>query len=434
MNITILGGGIAAISLAFFLQNKKKIKKINIIEKESKLGGLLRSFNFDSIHYDVGPHIIFSKHKEILELNKDFLGKNISKLKRSNKIIYNKKTLIKYPFENELNKLSGEDLNFALNNFINNPFKNYKPDNMLQFFLKLFGKGITDLYLRPYNEKIWKFDPSFLDTQMVERIPQPPKKDILKSAKGHATEGYKHQLFFYYPKKGGIESLFEAYKKKLGKKIKIYRKSKIKKLSLKKNYQNTFFSNKIIKSQKVISTIPLNELYFLINKKDSEVENYSKKLLYNSIKIITLKIKGNYYGNNFAFMIPDKNIIFHRLSKLNFLGKEYSLKGYTFLQAEITFRKNDLVDKMSKKELMKKIISDLKILKFLKNNKDIKKFEIKTFKYAYVIYDLDHRKNVDYLLNFYKKNNIICSGRLGSWEYLNSDQVINQSKKISRKI
>ena len=41
---------------------------------------------------------------------------------------------------------------------------------------------------------------------MVERIPRPPKEDILKSAKRKKTEGYKHQLFFYYPK-GGIQSL-----------------------------------------------------------------------------------------------------------------------------------------------------------------------------------------------------------------------------------
>ena len=87
MNIIILGGGISGISLAYFIQNFEKIKKIYIIEKDKKLGGLLRSYKFDNIHYDVGPHIIFSKHKEILDLNKKLLGKNINKIKRSNKII-----------------------------------------------------------------------------------------------------------------------------------------------------------------------------------------------------------------------------------------------------------------------------------------------------------------------------------------------------------
>ena len=46
---------------------------------------------------------------------------------------------------------------------------------------------------------------------MVERIPKPPKEDIIKSAKGISTEGYKHQLYFHYPKKNGIQALFDAY-------------------------------------------------------------------------------------------------------------------------------------------------------------------------------------------------------------------------------
>lgn len=433
MKITILGGGIAAISLAYFLQNKKKIQKINILEKSNKFGGLLRSYKFEKIYYDVGPHIIFSKHKEILDLNKKILSNNLSKLRRSNKIIYNKKKFIKYPFENELSKLNKKDLKYCLDNFLNNPYKDYIPENMYQFFLKTFGKGISELYLNIYNEKIWKFDPNFLDTQMVERIPKPPISDIIKSAKGIKTEGYKHQLNFYYPKKKGIQSLFDSFKNSLNNKVNLINNAKINKIITSKNKHKIYFNNRNIKSDYLISTIPLNELnkYVSSNPKISEV---SKKLLFNSIKIIMLKVKGNFAGKNFAFMIPDKDIIFHRISKLNFLGKNYSKAGFTYFQAEITYKKNDLIDKMSLSEIKRKVKMDLKKINFINSLNDVKKIEVKSFKYAYVIYDLDHRKNVDYLINFYKNNNIICSGRFGSWEYLNSDQVIYQSFKISKKI
>ena len=105
MKIAILGGGIAAISLASFLQNSRKIKEINIFEKENEIGGLLRSYKIDKIYYDVGPHIIFSRNKEILKKILQVLGRNKIKIRRSNKILYNKNTYIKYPFENELYKL-----------------------------------------------------------------------------------------------------------------------------------------------------------------------------------------------------------------------------------------------------------------------------------------------------------------------------------------
>ena len=85
-------------------------------------------------------------------------------------------------------------------------------------------------YLEPYNRKIWKFDPSFMDTQMVERIPKPPKNDIINSAKGIKSEGYKHQLYFQYPKSKGIQALFDAYYSSLNMKkqdLFKYKKSKI---------------------------------------------------------------------------------------------------------------------------------------------------------------------------------------------------------------
>ena len=81
MKAIILGGGISGISLAHFLQESKKIKKITILEKDKIPGGLLRSFNCKGIAYDVGPHIIFSKYKDILKKNILMLGKNVQTLK-----------------------------------------------------------------------------------------------------------------------------------------------------------------------------------------------------------------------------------------------------------------------------------------------------------------------------------------------------------------
>ena len=64
---------------------------------------------------------------------------------------------------------------------------------------------------------------------MVERIPRPQKLILLKVQKGKKTEGYKHQLYFYYPKTGGIQSLFDAYVRKLNSKVEIINNVKIKK-------------------------------------------------------------------------------------------------------------------------------------------------------------------------------------------------------------
>ena len=53
-----------------------------------------------------------------------------------------------------------------------------------------------------------------------------------------------------------------------------------------------------------------------------------------------------------------------------------------------------------------KIISGLKELNLIKKNSDVNFKNLKKFKYAYVIYNLTHRKNVDQLLSHYRKKNI----------------------------
>ena len=433
MKAIILGAGISGISLAHFLQNNKKIKKITIIEKDKLPGGLLRSFNYKGIAYDVGPHIIFSKHKAILEKNISMLGKNIQTLKRSNKIIYKNK-YIKFPFENELYKLPKKDLDYCINTFLNNPFEKYDYQNMIQFFYKMFGEGITRIYLEPYNRKIWKFDPSFMDTQMVERIPKPPKKDIINSSKGIVTEGYKHQLFFQYPKSKGIQALFDVYKNSLNQKNNILLNQKIKFVKKEKKNFVVSANNKILKSDILLSTIPLNEFCEIYSGTPENILNISKNLKFNSIIICLINIKGEFGGNNFAFMVPDKDIIFHRISKLDFLGKNYSHPKTTSFLVEITFRKGDYISRLKNNDIIDKIHQGLVKLKFSRNKNNINFFQIKKFKYAYVIYDLMHRYNVDKILNFFKKEKIYHGGRCGSWEYLNSDQVIFQSKKIIEKL
>ena len=67
----------------------------------------------------------------------------------------------------------------------------------------------------PYNEKIWKYDPSCMDTQMVDRIPKPPLEDIIRSAEGNNSEGYLHQLFFHYPEVGGFQTIVDSLEKKI---------------------------------------------------------------------------------------------------------------------------------------------------------------------------------------------------------------------------
>ena len=130
-------------------------------------------------------------------------------------------------------------------------------------------------------------------------------------------------------------------------------------------------------------------------------------------------------------MVADKNVKFHRISKLDFMGEGYHIDGTATYMAEITYRKNDLNDKASDEELIQKVIEGLQTIGFIDSAEDVNFSDLRRFEYAYVIYDLNHRKNMDLIKEYFEKQGIYLNGRFGSFEYLNMDAIIRQSKTLA---
>jgi protoporphyrinogen oxidase len=425
-DLLILGGGIAGLSLAYFLD-----REATVLEREETVGGLGRSYRLNGVAYDVGPHIIFSKNQEILNLHTSLI--ETSTIRRSNQIVYGGR-FIKYPFENDLASLDSRDRDYCLTEFLNNPYGKYAHTNMLQFFLKTFGEGITRLYLAPYNEKIWKFDPSCLDTQMVERIPKPLIEDILASARGVSTEGYLHQLYFHYPKAGGFQSLIDAYQRAAEKKNhKILTGVQIRALVHENGRWQVETSSGVIRCRELVNCMPIHELSTYLAPPEP-VASALSRLLYNSIHIVVVQVKEDAIGDHFALYIPDKDIIFHRLSKLNFLGDAYKPPGVgSTLMAEVTFRPGSYLSSLSEGEIVSRTINGLERLGFV-NRANVTDTALRTEKYAYVIYDLDHRKNADLVLGWLRQQGIRCVGRFAEFEYLNTDAVAERTLALAREL
>lgn len=428
--MAIMGGGLSGLSLAFFLQNKKDIEKIYIFEKESEPGGLCRSFDFGERKVDIGPHIFFSKDKATLDFMLSILGENKDIHRRSNRIIY-KGNFIQYPFENDLSSLPAEDCEICVDTFIHNPYRKYDSQNMLQFFLKTFGEGITDLYLRPYNEKIWKFDPVFMNTKMVDRIPQPPDEDILRSARGETVDGYLHQLYFYYPKEGATESLIRGLVQQFNEKVTIVTNIDISKIIKERQGWILKAQDKEWHFDKLASCIPVNEFVKLYEKSSKSVLSAAEDLKFNHIMLAMAELINDKAGENYAFMIPDKDVIFHRLSKVDFLGENYSKGRNVAYMMEFTYRDNDYRLNWSEERLCQEFIKGLKQIKFIESSNEVKSMMIRKFPYAYVVYDMKHEKNMKRIRLFFEKEGVFLNGRFGNFEYWNMDRVIKESKILA---
>lgn len=433
MKALILGAGLSGISTAYFLQGNSNFTDITILEKETTPGGLCRSIRKNEYIYDIGPHILFSKDKEMLELMLSVLDEK-NDLKRSNKILY-KKCQIQYPFENDLSKLPSEDLHYCINAFEHNPYEDYVPTNMIQFFLKTFGEGITNTYLRPYNEKIWKYDPAFMNTSMVDRIPKPTREEIRRSAAGETVDGYVHQLYFSYPAKGGIEAVPNGFLQCLDKgKCHVHVNSIVDCVEkTASGFLVTTSDGQKYEGDKLISTIPVQELTRAYRYVPESIVENVNDLRYNSIAIAFVKIPYDLCGDNYAFMIPDKNVIFHRISKMDFLGPAYHHTDEATYMVEVTYRKNDKIDTLSDVEFRNQITQGMVDIGFAKFASDVEIVDITHYPYAYVIYDLHHTDNMMRIRQYYRDEGIILNGRFGNFEYWNMDRILRESYELCKR-
>jgi protoporphyrinogen oxidase len=426
MNIGICGGGLAGISLGGLINPGHRV---TILEADSTGGGLARSFPFRGFSYDIGPHILFSKSPAVLQAMLAVAPGEFIPHRRSNQIWY-KGRLIKYPFENYLGLLPPEEARYCVDTFLQNPYEDYAAENMLQFFLRTFGAGITDTYLRPYNAKIWKCDPAFLDLQMVGRIPKPPAEDIVSGARGEFKEGYVHQARFYYPRKGGIQVFVDKLAESLPSSATLATGQRV--ASIERNgggWRVSCHDGTQWRFDRLVNCMPLHELFPCLRLEvPTAVAEALPRLRYNSLIFGLAVFRKDGAGQNFAFNIPQSEVLFHRVSKLNFLGESPpDESGFLF---EITHRGDTGAGAYTDERLAREVLDGLEFMK-LARREDFIGLEIRRVKYAYVIYDLPHRHNADTVLGFLRSIGIPCCGRFAEFEYLNMDNVVERAMKLA---
>jgi protoporphyrinogen oxidase len=430
MKVGILGGGLTGLALGYFLQ--KNGIDFEILEKEAECGGLCRTHSEKGFVFDVaGGHIIFSKDNEVLNFMLDVLGENKTKVRRNTKIFYNG-VYVKYPFENGLSDLSKEENEECLREFLKTLEQKYeKPKNFREWIYQTFGKGIADKYLIPYNKKIWNFELEKMATFWVDgRIPKPPAEDIIKSSKGIETEGYTHQLYFWYPKRGGIQAMIKEIENSI--EVKITKNYDIR--SIKKTGDRWLVSDG--KTEKrydiIISTIPIFNLAGSM-KIPEDIKKTIIKLKYNSLITVNIGLDVDNLNDLSWLYIPDMKILTHRIVFLKNNSAATCPEGQSSVMAEITFNEGDNISRMRDDEIINHVIDGLHERGIIDRTKVIYTSVLRS-KYAYVVYDIDYEKNIKTAREYFENQGIMLCGRFSEYQYLNMDACVRHAMDLVKKI
>lgn len=432
MKVGVLGGGLAGLTLVNFLKHD-----FEVLEKNNECGGLCRSLRERGFTLDYGGgHIIFSKNKQNTDFVKRKLRGNLIECRRNTKIFFGGR-YVKYPFENGLSDLSHKDRFDCLYYFIENWIKRErgqlrKPRNLKEWIYYTFGKGIAEKYLIPYNKKIWRLAPERMSWSWAEgRVPQPSVKDVVKSALGIPTEGYTHQLYFYYPKRGGIQSLIKGLERAA--EGKITTNFEVKYVEKKDGKWIVSDGEREKRFDKIVSTIPIQELS---NAYDvpNEIKKAIDDLNYNSLITICLGLDME-KPNDFSWVYfpSEKDGLFHRVS-FPFNYSPYVVpRKKSSVVVEITCDFEGSLWKEKDEKLIKHVIEKLQENQLIDERK-VCFSDVKRTQYAYVVYDLNYDRNTKIFRDFFRKEKIELCGRFSEFEYLNMDATIERAMAMAEKI
>ncbi|MCO6432074.1 MAG: FAD-dependent oxidoreductase [Deltaproteobacteria bacterium] len=314
----IIGAGPTGLGAAYRLKDLGESDFI-IVDQNDWIGGLAASFvDPNGFTWDIGGHVQFSHYKYFDDAMDAALGKDGWLMHERESWVWMKERFVPYPFQNNIRYLPKEDVWSCLKGLIElqSNAKN-KPGNFKEWILSIFGQGIADLFMLPYNYKVWAFPPEEMDYQWIgERVSVIDLKRITENVVMQKDDlSWGPNNLFRFPKFGGTGAIWRSIGQMIGP-DKIQLNSKVSKINLSAR-RAQLENGDSITYDKVISTMPLNLLLNVIEGAAETLKRESSAMKYSSSHIIGVGLLGEPkkdLSTKCWMYFPESNCPFYRVT------------------------------------------------------------------------------------------------------------------------
>jgi protoporphyrinogen oxidase len=437
--ILIVGAGPAGLTAGYELSKKRK--NVVILEADPQyIGGIARTIFYKEYRFDIGGHRFFSKNKEVERWWADILKKDFLKRPRLSRWYYRGKFFCYPPKPLEILKIFGflESTKIIIS-YLKYKLFPIKPEESLgDWCVNNFGYYLAKPFFIDYNTKLWGISPKKISKDFAsQRVKGISMINTLKNAIQKTINPKNRKVIkslideFNYPKYGPgqlWEKVSQEIKNNngkifLGHKVVKINHAKGKIISVEAQNEN---KRVVIKTEQVLSTMPLKELILSLSPKPpEEVLEAARNLKFRDFITVALMIDKKEISPDNWIYTHDEGIkairvqLFKNWSPFMVPDENKSCIGFEYVCKE-----GDSLWKLSDKELIELAKKELNELNFAKSS-EVFDAKVVRLKNVYPIYLIDYKKNVKIIKDYLRKNFIDNSlnplGRGGLHRYNNMD-------------
>jgi protoporphyrinogen oxidase len=257
--ILILGAGPCGLGAAVKLQRCGE-RDFTVLEAGELPGGLARSFvDEQGFTWDIGGHVQFSHYEDFDDLMDEVLPNEWLTHQRESWVRMENRW-IPYPFQYNLHRLSPESQQRCLEGLERLEVKSRadsRPQNFGEWIDQSFGDGISKIFMRPYNFKVWAHPPELMSYQWIgERVAQVQIERVRENIRLQKDDvSWGPNATFRFPKQGGTGEIWKRVGRLVGNRLRL--KTRVTRIDLRAK-RVTLEASDQIEFDYLLNTLPLD--------------------------------------------------------------------------------------------------------------------------------------------------------------------------------
>jgi protoporphyrinogen oxidase len=396
-----------------------------LLESEKRPGGLSRSFrDAQGFTWDIGGHVQFSHYALFDEAMLAFLGADGWLSHDRESWIWMRDRFIPYPLQNNIHRLPTEDLDKCLQGLVTITREpRQKPVSFAEWIDATFGPGLAEVFMRPYNKKVWAFPAEDMNASWVgERVAVTDLSRVLKNLvydRDDVSWGPNNR--FQFPKSGGTGAIWEACAAALPVDA-IQYETQVVDINLKARRLRTLAGAEI-SYDSLISTMPLRELIKLSGRNEL-MTLADHGLLYSSVNVVGIGLKGRPSPelNKKCWMyFPENDCPFYRATVFSNYAQANvpDSDRHWSLMFEVSESPKKPVDQSA---LIEDVIQGAINTHLIRSRDDVISKWVYRAPYGYPTPGLYRDEVLNELIPEFERWGVYSRGRFGMWKYEVSNQ------------